>query len=131
MGVTKQVNHRLLVFLIFLALALQQHFLGSEQIGRDDLFWNLYPFAVHIERGTSHCRDALNLVVFEVLQMEGGAHGAVCTYGSQSHMEAHFPFSCSLVGNTQNAVVIVEVQICIVRHLLFIAVDECLRLGDV
>ena len=131
MGITKQVDHSLLILLLILALALQQQFLGSEQVGRDDLFGNFLSFAVHVERSTSLGVDGIDLVIFEILQTEGSTHGMVCTYGTQRYMEAHLPFASPLVGNTQNAVVIVEVQVRIVGHLFLIAIDECQRLRDV
>ena len=131
MGVAEQVDHCLLVLLLVLALALQQQFLGSEQVGRDDLFGNFLSLAVHVKRCTSLRIDGIDLIILEILQTEGGTHGMVCTYGTQSHMEAYLPFASPLVGNTQNAVVIVEVQIRIVGHLFLIAIDECQRLRDI
>ena len=63
--------------------------------------------------------------------MEGGTHGAVCAYSIQSYMETYLPFACPLVGDTQDDVVIIEVQIREVGHLFLIAIDERLWLGNV
>ena len=131
MGIAEQIDHRFLVFLPFLTLTLQQQFPGPEQIGRDDLLGNLFSLAVHVEGGSSYGIDGVDLVILEVPQMEGSAHWTVCTYGSQSHMEAHLAFTGPLVGNAHDDVVIIEVQIRIVGHLFLVAIDECLRLGDV
>ena len=120
-GIAEQVDHRLLV----LCVTHQQWcsvFMNYEYLVR-----NVLPARVHIERGASNGGDTFDLVVFEVLQSDGGTHLTVCTHSGQLHMEANLPLASPFVGDVQDDVVEVEVHLQEVRHLLLVAVDE--RLG--
>ena len=124
-SIAEQVDHRLLAAIV----AHQQG--RSVFVHHEQLVGHVLPAVVHVERGIVHGGHALDIVVLEVLQSDGGSHLSACAHGCQLHVEAHLPLAGTFVGDVQDDVVEVEVHRQEVWHLVLIAVHEGLRLWRV